>query len=201
MDRRGRSPGPRPGGTSACGSRRCRSGRPGPARSSVERRALRLHRADLHRARCACAATFGFVLALMPFEVEGVVHRPRRVDSGMLSAVKLCQSSSISGPSATAKPRSAKISASSSITWLTGWTVPLGISWAGSDRSIVSVASLRSSSAVSSADLRSAIADVTCSRKAWIFGASAARDSGSIEPSDFNCWVMLPDLPSTATRN
>ena len=43
----------------------------------------------------------------------------------MLSAVKLCQSSSISGPSATAKPRSAKISASSSITWLTGWTDPL----------------------------------------------------------------------------
>jgi hypothetical protein len=36
--------------------------------------------------------------------------------SGMLSAVKLCQSSSISGPLATAKPMSAKISASSSIT-------------------------------------------------------------------------------------
>ena len=44
----------------------------------------------------------------------------------MLSAVKLCQSSSISGPVATAKPMSAKISASSSITWLTGWTEPLG---------------------------------------------------------------------------
>ena len=42
----------------------------------------------------------------------------------MLSAVKLYQSSSISGPVATAKPRSAKISASSSITWLTGCTVP-----------------------------------------------------------------------------
>ncbi len=42
----------------------------------------------------------------------------------MLSAEKLCQSSSISGPVATAKPRSAKISASSSITWLTGWMLP-----------------------------------------------------------------------------
>ena len=49
----------------------------------------------------------------------------------MLSAVKLCQSSSISGPVATEKPRSAKISASSSITWLTGWTLPCG---AGVDR-------------------------------------------------------------------
>ena len=37
-------------------------------------------------------------------------------DWHMLSAVKLCHWSSISGPSATAKPRSAKISASSSIT-------------------------------------------------------------------------------------
>ena len=44
----------------------------------------------------------------------------------MLSAVKLCQSSSISGPVATEKPRSAKISANSSITWLTGWTLPFG---------------------------------------------------------------------------
>ena len=44
--------------------------------------------------------------------------------SPMLSAVKLYHWVSISGPSATEKPRSANISASSSITWLTGWTVP-----------------------------------------------------------------------------
>ena len=89
----------------------------------------------------------------------------------MLRAVKLCHWSSISGPSATAKPRSAKISASSSITWLTGWTDPCGISGAGSDRSTRSVASLCSSSAASSSSLRSAIASVTASRSAWIFGA------------------------------
>jgi hypothetical protein len=59
----------------------------------------------------------------------------------MLSAVKLCHSSSISGPVATEKPKSAKISASSSITWLTGWTVPRGVSGAGKDRSTVSSAS------------------------------------------------------------
>ena len=50
----------------------------------------------------------------------------------MLSAVKLCQSVSISGPVATAKPRSAKISASSSITCDTGCTEPFGASGAGS---------------------------------------------------------------------
>src|SRR6476661_5669892 len=44
--------------------------------------------------------------------------------SGMFSAVKLYHCVSISGPSAIEKPRSAKISASSSMTWLTGWTVP-----------------------------------------------------------------------------
>ena len=93
----------------------------------------------------------------------------------MLSAVKLYHWVSISGPSATVKPRSAKISASSSITWLTGWTVPWTLSGAGSDRSSVSVASLRSSSAASSAAFRWRCAALTCSRSAWIFGASAAR--------------------------
>ena len=44
----------------------------------------------------------------------------------MFSASKLYQSLSTCGPSATAKPRSAKIAAISSITWLTGWIVPCG---------------------------------------------------------------------------
>ena len=64
-------------------------------------------------------------------------------------------------PSATAKPRSAKISVSSSITWLTGWTEPLGLR-AGSDRSSRSVASRRSSSAFSSACLARRDRRVTC---------------------------------------
>ncbi len=44
--------------------------------------------------------------------------------SGMLSLVKLRSSVSMSGPSATAKPMSAKIAVSSSITWLIGWMRP-----------------------------------------------------------------------------
>ena len=83
----------------------------------------------------------------------------------MLSAVKLCQSSSISGPVATAKPMSAKISASSSITWLTGWMVPRAAIGAGSVRSIVSRANWSLSAACSSASLRAAKAALTLSRK------------------------------------
>ncbi len=47
--------------------------------------------------------------------------------TGKFSAVKLCSSSSTSGPSATEKPRSAKIATISSVTWLTGWMRPMSI--------------------------------------------------------------------------
>ena len=43
---------------------------------------------------------------------------------GMFSAVKLCQSSSMSGPSATAKPISPRMAITSSMVWLTGWIAP-----------------------------------------------------------------------------
>jgi hypothetical protein len=119
----------------------------------------------------------------------------------MLSAEKLCHSSSISGPVATEKPRSAKISASSSITWLTGWTVPFGTSRAGSDRSSVSAASRASSSAASIASLRAASASATVSRSAWIAGALACRSSGAIAPSDLSSADTLPCLPRYSTRS
>ncbi len=121
--------------------------------------------------------------------------------SSMLSAVKLCQSSSISGPVFTAKPRSAKISASSSITWLTGWMLPLGRAGAGSVRSSVSVASLRSSSAASSPALRASTAPAIAARADWIAGACACRSSGVILPSVFNNWLTQPCLPTASTRN
>ena len=55
----------------------------------------------------------------------------------------------MSGPSATAKPMSAKIAVSSSTTWLIGWTRPAsaGASRTGSVTSTVSVASRASSAA------------------------------------------------------
>ena len=118
----------------------------------------------------------------------------------MLSAVKLCQSSSISGPVATVKPRSAKISASSSITWLTGCTEPRGASAAGSVISSVSFASWASSAAFSSASFLAAMASATSPRTAWIAGAASARSSGLIPPSVFKARLTQPFFPSAATR-
>src|SRR6185436_4615086 len=60
----------------------------------------------------------------------------------------------MSGPSATEKPRSAKIAVISSFTWLTGWIVPRGASKAGSDVSTRSVARRESSDALSSSFFR-----------------------------------------------
>src|SRR5574338_380652 len=120
--------------------------------------------------------------------------------SGMLSAVKLYHWVSISGPSATEKPRSAKISASSSITWLTGWTVPRGASGAGSDRSIVSVASLRSSSAFSRASLRSVIAPCLPSRRTRT-ASSACRSGAAAIWSMRSSPAMALGLSRAAAQN
>ena len=67
--------------------------------------------------------------------------------SGKFSLVKLKSSVSMSGPSATAKPMSAKIAVNSSITWLIGWMRPCsaGLSGSGSVTSTVSVLSRWSS--------------------------------------------------------
>src|ERR1039458_8026225 len=69
----------------------------------------------------------------------------------------------MSGPSATAKPMSAKMAVSSSVTWLIGCTRPAstGASRTGSVTSTVSVLSLASSVAAPSASLAAAIAAVT----------------------------------------
>ena len=75
----------------------------------------------------------------------------------MLSAVKLCQSSSMSGPSAQVKPISPKMAASSSITWPIGCSVP-SVQVANSGRagrltSTFSLLSLAASAAAPSVDL------------------------------------------------
>ena len=119
----------------------------------------------------------------------------------MLSAVKLCQSSSISGPVATEKPRSAKISASSSITWLTGWTEPLGAAGAGKVRSRLSVARRASSSASSSTALRAAIASAAALRRLLSKGPCTCRSSGDILPSVFINPEIDPCLPRNSIRS
>ena len=120
----------------------------------------------------------------------------------MLSAVKLCQSSSISGPFG---DREAEVG--EDLGQLVHHLADrvdrcrCGASGAGSDRSSRSVASRRSSSASSSAALRAAIAAVTASRSAWIFGAfGRARARRPSRPAIFSSAVTSPDLPSAATR-
>ena len=91
-------------------------------------------------------------------EVERIVHRRAGWVSSMLSAVKLCQSSSSLRPFATAKPRSAKISAQLVHHLADRMHRTFRRSLRGSVRSIVSRASRASSSAASSAAFFASIA-------------------------------------------
>src|SRR5215470_14907619 len=122
--------------------------------------------------------------------------------SGMLSLVKLRSSVSMSGPSATAKPMSAKIVVNSSITWLIGWMRPIsaGGSRSGNVTSTVSVLSRWSSAADFSASRRAASASVTRSLRPLINGPWVLRSSGVIAPSVRRSADTEPLLPSAATR-
>src|SRR3954452_10711090 len=108
----------------------------------------------------------------------------------------------ISGPSATAKPMSAKIAVSSSMTWLIGCTRPVsaGGSRTGSVTSTVSLLRRASSAAAPNASLRAAIAVVTRSFKPLIAGPCTLRSSGVMAPSVFSSADTEPLLPSADTR-
>src|SRR6185312_4554270 len=108
----------------------------------------------------------------------------------------------MSGPSATAKPMSAKMAVSSSITWLIGCTRPLssGASRTGSVTSTVSLLSRASSATAPNSSLRTAIAAVTRSFKPLIAGPCTLRWSGVMVPSVFNSADTEPLLPSAPTR-
>jgi hypothetical protein len=82
-------------------------------RDDADRRRLGQHGADLQRAGLG-AQHRPVAIGLRAGQVEGVVVLPRRWWSGMLSAPKLCQSLSMSGPSTTLKPIAPKIAVSSS---------------------------------------------------------------------------------------
>src|SRR5688572_24684607 len=119
---------------------------------------------------------------------------------GKLSASKLCQSSSISGPSLSSKPRRPKMSAMRSIVRLTGCRPPRSASRPGRVTSRVSEASRASSAASSRLALRSPSAAVRASR-AWLIASPAAlRWSAGSVPSCLSWAVTLPCLPSRETR-
>src|SRR5476649_2658995 len=122
----------------------------------------------------------------------------------MLRAVKLCQSSSMSGPSAQVKPISPKIAATSSITWPIGCSVPWP-AWPKSGRtgrltSIFSETSLAASAEAPSMLLRASRA-ASISPLSWFTRApNSRRSSGASAPSVFIRPVTLPFLPSADTR-
>ena len=100
----------------------------------------------------------------------------------MLSASKLYQSLSTCGPSATLKPRSAKIAAISSITWLTGWIVPSASGRGGRVTSAHSRATRASSAASASRARASASASVRSSFSAFSAGPAVCRCLGAHRP-------------------
>src|SRR4029453_19051590 len=108
----------------------------------------------------------------------------------------------MSGPSATAKPMSAKIAVSSSVTWLIGWTRPLsaGVSATGKVRAVISVLSLASSAAAPSLSFASAIAAVRRSFNPLMAGPWILRSSGVMLPSVLSSADTEPLLPNAATR-
>src|SRR3954453_21841741 len=108
----------------------------------------------------------------------------------------------MSGPSATAKPMSAKIAVSSSITWVSGCTRPCsaGASRTGRVTSMVSDFSRASNATALRTSRRSARARLTASFARLIFAPSLLRSSGDILPSVASSAEIEPFLPSAATR-
>ena len=108
----------------------------------------------------------------------------------------------MSGPSATEKPRSAKIAVISSITWLIGWMRPRtsGASRRGSVTSMRSAESRASRAASVSASRLARIAPCTRSRRPLMRGPRSRRSSGVIAPSVLRSSETLPFLPRAATR-
>ena len=120
----------------------------------------------------------------------------------MLRAVKLWKSSSICGPSATAKPRSPQIWTTSSQTWLTGWMVPWRCGPDGSVTSTLSDARRVSSAASCNCDLRAAIASANLVLQQVQSGAPLpCAHRATSRPSDFMRSEIEPFLPSAETRS
>src|SRR5260221_7604641 len=118
----------------------------------------------------------------------------------MLSAVKLCQSSSMSGPSAQVKPISPKMAPTSSITWPIGCRLPWPSGRVGRLTSTRSEASRASSAEVSSAVRRASSTLSISAMSSFSRAPKALRSSGDIPPSVFISLVTWPFLPSTPTR-
>src|SRR6185437_9330976 len=108
----------------------------------------------------------------------------------------------MSGPSATAKPISAKMAVISSIAWLIGWMRPVSTPGSGTGRvtSSASRLSCASSAARLSNTRRAARASVTRSFSALMAAPRSLRSSGASLPSVASSAEIDPFLPSAAMR-
>src|SRR5208283_4475353 len=108
----------------------------------------------------------------------------------------------MSGPSAMAKPMSAKITASSSITWLTGWMRPASIPCGRVGKVTSTVSALRRAPRANSFNTArlAARASAIASLSALTAAPCSLRASGAIVPSPASSAEMEPFFPSAATR-
>ena len=115
--------------------------------------------------------------------------------SGLFRAVKLVQSFSTSGPSATSKPMERKISSTRSQVRITGWMPPGARPRPGRVTSMVSEARRASSSACANA-ARPRFRNSSTFFLAWLICAPISRFcSGSSLPSPLSSTVSAPSLP------
>src|SRR5437879_2192425 len=118
----------------------------------------------------------------------------------MLSASKLWKSSSISGPAATSKPARRNSISIRSRALVTGCNPPCSSPRPGSVTSIRPAASLRSVSARSRSARRASMTPCTRSLASLMRWPAAGLSPAGRPPSDFNCSVSTPFLPSQRTR-
>ena len=170
-----------------------------------------VHTPPMSGSNSMCVATVLLETGILPMDEPvteltleapgGLVSVRAECQSGMLRASKLYQSVSICGPSATAKPISARIAVTSSVTWLTGWIVPCLRSRAGSVTSSHSDRSLSSKAASASASFFAERAALISSFRALSAGPAVLRSSGVILPSSRIFRLTSPFLPTARTRS
>ena len=140
-------------------------------RDDLDRRRVRFHVADLDRRGVRAQHHAAF-------DVERVLHRAGRWFSGVLSAVKLWKSSSISGPSATVKPSERNSASTRSSVRVIGCSVPVPRPRPGSVTSSASPASCASSFASASAPRRALSAASSFTFASLIRAPAAGRSVG-----------------------
>ncbi len=173
----------------------------GPSRrDQIERRLLRLHRADLHR-RGVGPEQHRPPVRIRPIQIETVVHRPRRMILGKIERGEIVPIVLDLGPGG---DRKAEIGENlgelvhhlaDRVQRFLACPPRLGASCRASRRRAAPRARHPRAQPCAPRSPRS-----TASRRRWMRGPSAWRSSGVMPPSVFSSAVTSPCLPKAATR-